>query len=311
MFSLRYSKIGCRRTHVLRGQARRSNLQAAFLSRSYLVQCRMYWAKVSQNADVLRSGWDVLVISGWTFFGKAFFDVRSYCNAFYMTCSRFLLHEPNRKNEQRKLTVIYFTLYQTSSEEQWSESTKRKSVTVCVSAVLRILLLLLTSQLLTASFVHNRMTRCQEMVHNSNTVRVIYENTHIFEKLMNSAFKQNQVWYNQISHFCRIRCSGEHESVVQDWLLTEWPVKGWNKEKFDSDQFLYCFTAAYSAVSHFFPLRMELPSSSCHFTAFTSWLYQISWFSRNLWSSPVLAFVLTFVCWLVFTLLPPSFFAIL
>ena len=77
-----YSKIGCRRTHVLRGQARRSYLQAAFLSRSYLVQCRMYWAKVSQNADVLRSGWDVLVISGWTFFGKAFFDVRSYCSEF-------------------------------------------------------------------------------------------------------------------------------------------------------------------------------------------------------------------------------------
>ena len=36
-----YSKIGCRRTHVFRGQARRSYLQAAFLSRSYLVQCRM------------------------------------------------------------------------------------------------------------------------------------------------------------------------------------------------------------------------------------------------------------------------------
>ena len=36
-----YSKIGCRRTHVLRGQARCSYLQAAFLSRSYNVQCRM------------------------------------------------------------------------------------------------------------------------------------------------------------------------------------------------------------------------------------------------------------------------------
>ena len=33
------SKIGCRRTHVLRGQAGRSYLQAAFLSRSYIVHC--------------------------------------------------------------------------------------------------------------------------------------------------------------------------------------------------------------------------------------------------------------------------------
>ena len=39
----------------------------------------MYWAKVSQNIDVLKSGWDVLIISGKRFFGKAFFDVRSYC----------------------------------------------------------------------------------------------------------------------------------------------------------------------------------------------------------------------------------------
>ena len=59
-----YSKIGCRRTHVLRGQAGRSYLQAAFLSRSYIVQCRMKWAKVLQNSEVLRSGWNVLVISG-------------------------------------------------------------------------------------------------------------------------------------------------------------------------------------------------------------------------------------------------------
>ena len=36
-----YSKIGCRRMHVFRGQAGRSYLQAAFLSRSYIVQCRM------------------------------------------------------------------------------------------------------------------------------------------------------------------------------------------------------------------------------------------------------------------------------
>ena len=42
----------------------------------------MYWAKVSQNTDVLRSGWDVLVISGQTFFGKVFFDVRSNCILF-------------------------------------------------------------------------------------------------------------------------------------------------------------------------------------------------------------------------------------
>ena len=69
-----YSKTGCRRTQVLRGQARRSYLHAAVLSRSYLVQCKTQWAKVSKNTDILRSGWDVLVISGWIFF-----DVRSYC----------------------------------------------------------------------------------------------------------------------------------------------------------------------------------------------------------------------------------------
>ena len=39
----------------------------------------MYWAKVSKNTYVLSSGWDALVISGWTFFGNAFFDIRSYC----------------------------------------------------------------------------------------------------------------------------------------------------------------------------------------------------------------------------------------
>ena len=65
-----YSKIRCRRTHVLRGQAGRSYLQAAFLSGSYIVQCREQWAKILQNTDVLRSGWNVLVISGWTFFGN-------------------------------------------------------------------------------------------------------------------------------------------------------------------------------------------------------------------------------------------------
>ena len=35
--------------------------------------------KLHKTLNVLRSGWDVLVISGWTFFGNAFFDVRSYC----------------------------------------------------------------------------------------------------------------------------------------------------------------------------------------------------------------------------------------
>ena len=54
------------------------------------------------------------------------------------------------------------------------------------------------------------------MLHNSNTVRILYENTHIFEKIMNSAFKQNQVWYNQVSQSCHIMYSGEHESVVLD-----------------------------------------------------------------------------------------------
>ena len=32
--------------------------------------------------DVRSSGWDVLVFSGWTFFGHAFFGVRSYCMSF-------------------------------------------------------------------------------------------------------------------------------------------------------------------------------------------------------------------------------------
>ena len=53
-------------------------------------------------------------------------------HAFYMTCSRFLLHEPNRKKRTKKIDTSIVTLYQTSSEEQWSESTKRKSVTMCV-----------------------------------------------------------------------------------------------------------------------------------------------------------------------------------
>ena len=53
----------------------------------------MYWAKVSQNTEVLRSGWDVLVISGYTFFGNAFFDVPSYC--VYR-----LLEEKSKKNHK-------------------------------------------------------------------------------------------------------------------------------------------------------------------------------------------------------------------
>ena len=44
---------------------------------SYSAECS--WLNFSQNADVFWSGWDVLVISGWTFFGHAFFDIRFYC----------------------------------------------------------------------------------------------------------------------------------------------------------------------------------------------------------------------------------------
>ena len=40
-FSMHYSKVGCRRTNVLRNQARRFSLQAAFWSRSYIIQCTM------------------------------------------------------------------------------------------------------------------------------------------------------------------------------------------------------------------------------------------------------------------------------
>ena len=118
-------------------------------------------------------------------------------------------------------------------------------------------------------------------------------NTHIFEKLMNSTFKQNQVWYNQMSQSCHIMYRGEHESS-RIGLIFDWTAgKGWNKNIQNSDQFPYYFTAAYS--KSFFSLRMELPSSSYYFTAFNSWLYQISWFSYYLRPTPVLAFVLTFV----------------
>ena len=37
------------------------------------------------------------------------------------------------------------------------------------------------------------------MLRNSNTVRILFDNMHIFEKLMNSAFKQNEVWHNQMN----------------------------------------------------------------------------------------------------------------
>ena len=151
-------------------------------------------------------------------------------HAFYMTCSRFLLHEPNRKKTNKENWHFNcFTLYQTSSEEQWIESTKRKSVTMCVSAVLRILLLLPTSQLFTV-FAHKRKTWCQLMLHNSNTVRILYENTHIFEKLMNSAFKPNQVWYNQMSQSCHIMYSGKHESSRIGLIFDFTAWKGWNKK---------------------------------------------------------------------------------
>ena len=131
------------------------------------------------------------------------------------------------------------------------------------------------------------------MLHNSNTVRILYENTHIFEKLMNSAFKQNQVWYNQMSQFCHIMYSGEHESsrlgLIFDWMAG----KGWNKKI--KTLISFRITSLPPILSHFFSLRMELPSSSYCFTAFNSWLYQISWFSYYLRPTPVLDFVLTFV----------------
>ena len=53
--------------------------------RSYHVpshlQCKLWWSKVSKNTDTLRSGWDVLVISGSTFF-----DVLTYCRANLSEC---------------------------------------------------------------------------------------------------------------------------------------------------------------------------------------------------------------------------------
>ena len=42
------------------------------------IYCRWWSAKVSQTHDVLSSGWHVLVFSGWTFCGHAFFGVRSF-----------------------------------------------------------------------------------------------------------------------------------------------------------------------------------------------------------------------------------------
>ena len=86
------------------------------------------------------------------------------------------------------------------------------------------------------------------MGHNSKTIRIFYENTHIFEKFMNSAFKQNQVWYNQMSQSCHIMYRGEHESSrigqIFDWTAG----KGLKQKIRNSDQFPYYhfFTAAYS-----------------------------------------------------------------
>ena len=40
---------------------------------------------LAKTHDVLRSGWDVLVFSSWTFFGHAFFGVRSYCSKLMKT----------------------------------------------------------------------------------------------------------------------------------------------------------------------------------------------------------------------------------
>ena len=63
------NKIGRRRTHVFRGLS--SADQAAVVSHSNLVHCRLLSGKSYKKDDVLNSG--------WMFFGHAFFSVRSYC----------------------------------------------------------------------------------------------------------------------------------------------------------------------------------------------------------------------------------------
>ena len=68
---------------------------------------------------------------------------------------------------------------------------------------------------------------------------------------MNSAFKQNQVWCNQMSQSCHIMYSGEYESSRIGLIFDCTAGKGLNQK--NSDQFPYYYTAAYSILSHFFP----------------------------------------------------------
>ena len=194
-------------------------------------------------------------------------------------------------------------------EKLWGAMDTKIGNHVCVSAVLRILLLLPTSQLFTV-FAHKRKTRCQLMLHNSKTVRILYENTHIFEKLMNSAFKQNQVWYNQMSQSWNIMYSGEHESS-RIGLIFDWTAgKGWNKKNSNSDQFPYYFTAAYSKSfpfsTHGTTFQFILLHSIQFLTLSNLLILILPQIDASVGLCPHFCFR-----WLVFTLLLPSFFAIL
>ena len=59
---IQYSKIGCRRTHIFRGQARCSYLQAAFLPRSLT----SYIADVSRPKSHKNI---MFLVQAWTFLG--------------------------------------------------------------------------------------------------------------------------------------------------------------------------------------------------------------------------------------------------
>ena len=75
------SKIRCRRTHILRGQAKCSSHQSSSfkLSRTLQIVVGQHITKQCRSYFLVQLG-TFLCFSGWMFFGHAFFSVRSYCS---------------------------------------------------------------------------------------------------------------------------------------------------------------------------------------------------------------------------------------
>ena len=102
------------------------------------------------------------------------------------------------------------------------------------------LLLLAQSFAFPPSFIHPHYSRnsilcyrqffcvLQESSHDVTKCYFVWKYEH-FWKIENSAFKQKQVWPDQMIKSCHIMLSGaQYKSVVQDWLVTERPVRGLN-----------------------------------------------------------------------------------